>query len=356
MTEVMDNDTSMVENVDSASISEKVSVQSSGTSSQATGSEPVKLFIGNLKHGATKDELLDLFHPFGPIDLLDVKHGFAFITLAKSEEAVRELHGFEFLGREMVVEISTGKSSKGSRSGKDTPNARIFVGNFADTTTRDDLRDLFSPYGDIDSVDVVSTFGFVVFKDLDSAVSAQDKLHGHILKGNPLTVEFSSKSGSNDRRRRDISRSRRRRSYSPSPRYRNRSPDRRRGGDDYSRSRRGRSPERRRSRSRSRDRYYDRRPMYADNVDTRHQSRSQYDDRAPYDQHDYRSSRSYSRMEEDPTSRHPSDMQRPRYGNGIPQEHTYGQGRDYRTERDERAPPAHDQRVPGGHRTYQRRS
>jgi len=72
----------------------------------------------------------------------------------------------------------------------------IFVGNLAFTTTEYDLRQLFEPYGTVDSVRVMTDretgrsrgFGFVEMPDPRAAQTAMDALNGTSLAGRALTV------------------------------------------------------------------------------------------------------------------------------------------------------------------------
>ncbi len=73
---------------------------------------------------------------------------------------------------------------------------KIFVGNFSFSTTEADLRQLFEPYGAIDSVTVVTDrdtgrsrgFGFVEMPNDNEAEAAIAGLNGNADGGRPLTV------------------------------------------------------------------------------------------------------------------------------------------------------------------------
>jgi cold-inducible RNA-binding protein len=73
---------------------------------------------------------------------------------------------------------------------------KIFVGNFSFSTTEADLRQLFEPYGAIDSVTVVTDrdtgrsrgFGFVEMPNDSEAEAAITALNGNADGGRPLTV------------------------------------------------------------------------------------------------------------------------------------------------------------------------
>ena len=73
---------------------------------------------------------------------------------------------------------------------------RLYVGNLPFSTTDDDLRDLFSPYGNVTSSSVVFDkmsgrsrgFGFVEFSTADEGSKAIEALHGKDVGGRALTV------------------------------------------------------------------------------------------------------------------------------------------------------------------------
>ena len=73
---------------------------------------------------------------------------------------------------------------------------KIFVGNFSFSTTEADLRQMFEPYGAVDSVTVVTDrdtgrsrgFGFVEMPNNGEADAAITALNGKEAGGRPLTV------------------------------------------------------------------------------------------------------------------------------------------------------------------------
>src|SRR6266516_4711367 len=78
---------------------------------------------------------------------------------------------------------------------KDLP-VNIFVGNLAFTATEQDLRQLFEPYGAVDTIRIMTDrdtgrsrgFGFVEMPDRHAAQDAIAGLHGTPLAGRTLTV------------------------------------------------------------------------------------------------------------------------------------------------------------------------
>jgi cold-inducible RNA-binding protein len=72
----------------------------------------------------------------------------------------------------------------------------IFVGNLAFTTTEQDLRQLFEPYGTVETIRLMTDretgcsrgFGFIEMPDSHAAHSAIDALNGTHVAGCALTV------------------------------------------------------------------------------------------------------------------------------------------------------------------------
>ena len=73
---------------------------------------------------------------------------------------------------------------------------KLYVGNFSYDMTEDRLRDLFTPFGEPDSVSVISDrqtgqakgFGFVEFSDASQAKAAMAALDKKEVDGRALTV------------------------------------------------------------------------------------------------------------------------------------------------------------------------
>lgn len=73
---------------------------------------------------------------------------------------------------------------------------RLYVGNLSYETNESDLRELFTPFGEPDSVKVITDrdtgrskgFGFVEFTDNGQANAAMSALNGKEVNGRALTV------------------------------------------------------------------------------------------------------------------------------------------------------------------------
>jgi len=73
---------------------------------------------------------------------------------------------------------------------------KLYVGNLAFSTTENDLREMFAPYGTVESASLVTDrdtgrsrgFGFVEMTNDSEAASAISGLNGKDSGGRPLTV------------------------------------------------------------------------------------------------------------------------------------------------------------------------
>lgn len=79
--------------------------------------ENKKLFLGNLNHSATKEQVREIFEPFGTISDVIVLEGkgFGFIEFSSVEEATKakdSLDGQEFLGRSLKVDYAKPRTDR----------------------------------------------------------------------------------------------------------------------------------------------------------------------------------------------------------------------------------------------------
>lgn len=73
------------------------------------------------------------------------------------------------------------------------PSRHLWVGNVASSVTKEELSEQFSRFGDLENVaDYPSrNYAFVNFKSVDDAVYAKKGLHGFVLGGMALRIEFA---------------------------------------------------------------------------------------------------------------------------------------------------------------------
>ena len=118
-------------------------------------------------------------------------------------EAIKALNGRDVKGRRMKVEMSTGVGRDDRRS---QTTQKLFVGNVADGTTDQQLRDLFEAHITVVEADVIDNknFGFV---HVDLGVSSNSRdgrnkldeilnlVSGAELNGNRLRIQKSEGGG-----------------------------------------------------------------------------------------------------------------------------------------------------------------
>ena len=82
-----------------------------------------KLYVGNLDHSVTSDQLTELFSNHGTVSYIKVIEGkgFGFVEMSsqvEAEKAKGELNGFELEGRLMRVNEARPQKSRGKRGGR----------------------------------------------------------------------------------------------------------------------------------------------------------------------------------------------------------------------------------------------
>ena len=83
------------------------------------------------------------------------------------------------------------KKKEDERRKKIMPNETLFVVNFhEESTKREDLEMLFSPFGELVRIDMKRNYAFVQFKTIEEAMRAKDATNGGKLDQSEITVEF----------------------------------------------------------------------------------------------------------------------------------------------------------------------
>merc|ERR1712176_1163491 len=79
----------------------------------------------------------------------------------------------------------------GDRRKRIIPSETLFVVNFhEETTKREDLEMLFSPYGELVRIDMKRNYAFVQFTSVENANKAKDATNGGKLDQSVITVEY----------------------------------------------------------------------------------------------------------------------------------------------------------------------
>lgn len=153
----------------------------------------VKLFVGNLgdTHDVTSNDLRLQFEKYGSVTECERIKNFAFVHMddaAAADRAQQELNGFEIKGIQIRVEMSGRQNQRG-------PSMKLFVGNLAEDTTAQDLRELFEKYTRVLEADVIRNYGFIHIDPEDGKDKLEiilRELNDYNLNGNEIRVQQST--------------------------------------------------------------------------------------------------------------------------------------------------------------------
>ncbi|ORZ15332.1 hypothetical protein BCR42DRAFT_416875 [Absidia repens] len=155
------------------------------------------LWVGNVDGSVTVDILTALFSSFGPIESvrLLLERECAFVNFFYVEDAIHAKD--EVLGRlggrigNCMVRIGFGKADMAILPEPVVlqPTRALWLGNIPGNTTPSNLHQLFSPYGAIESVRVLTQkkCGFINFETVESATAAKLALSNDDIGGSAFT-------------------------------------------------------------------------------------------------------------------------------------------------------------------------
>mmetsp|Transcript_13473 Transcript_13473/g.42432 ORF Transcript_13473/g.42432 Transcript_13473/m.42432 type:complete len:369 (-) Transcript_13473:225-1331(-) len=156
------------------------------------------VFVGNLDRSVSSEQLEEFAAEFGPIESLILKKGYAFVFFGRVDDArafISAKNG-AILGKKssgLRLELAKGDGKVKSREGermktaRSTPSPVLFVANYSvGKTSQQDLATFFSKYGEVIRVEIVGTFSFVEFGQLDSAKAA---FNDTVINGNNMLNE-----------------------------------------------------------------------------------------------------------------------------------------------------------------------
>ena len=79
-------------------------------------------------------------------------------------------------------------------------STRLFLGRLPDEVTEDEIRELFSKFGEITEISLKRNFGFLTFEEETAGEEAIKELDGHTLGNDQIVVQVSKPKRDNDRR------------------------------------------------------------------------------------------------------------------------------------------------------------
>ncbi|KAA0031309.1 hypothetical protein IC582_000071 [Cucumis melo] len=167
------------------------------------------IFIKNLDKAIDHKALHDTFSAFGSIlsckvatDSSGQSKGFGFVQFDTEEaalKAIEKLNGMLLNDKQVFVGPFLRKQERESVSEKTKFN-NVFVKNLAETTSEEDLKNMFGEFGPITSVVVMrdgegksKCFGFVNFENADDAARSVEALNGKKVDGKEWYVGKAQK-------------------------------------------------------------------------------------------------------------------------------------------------------------------
>ncbi|XP_024874654.1 insulin-like growth factor 2 mRNA-binding protein 1 isoform X1 [Temnothorax curvispinosus] len=158
-----------------------------------------KLYVGNLPSDCNENALRQLFqeHSLACTTILVKRGGYAFVDCADqstADRAIDKLNGYTYLGSSLVVEPSVASAAKKRSSGV----AKVLVSNLPIQIRPEELDQLFSNYGQVQSIEKVPSRDpntqsvLISYETQEQVQQAVNQLNGYDLDGNPLKVEMSS--------------------------------------------------------------------------------------------------------------------------------------------------------------------
>ncbi|XP_028763917.1 polyadenylate-binding protein 3 [Neltuma alba] len=152
------------------------------------------VFIKNLDTSIDNKALHDTFAAFGTVlsckvavDSSGQPKGYGFVQFENEESAqnaIKQLNGMLINDKQVYVGLFVRRQERARANG--SPKfTNVYVKNFSETYTDEDLKQLFGPYGAITSAVVMKDangksrcFGFVNFQSPESAAAAVERLNG----------------------------------------------------------------------------------------------------------------------------------------------------------------------------------
>ncbi|KAJ7973989.1 Polyadenylate-binding protein [Quillaja saponaria] len=162
------------------------------------------IFIKNLDTTIDNKGLQETFAVFGPVlsckvavDVNGQSKGYGFVQFDNEEaaqNAIKQLNGMLLNDKQVYVGLFVRRQER-TRSNGSPKFTNVYVKNFSETTTEEELKKLFSPYGTITSAVVMKDangksrcFGFVNFQSPDAAATAVERLNGTVNDDKVLYV------------------------------------------------------------------------------------------------------------------------------------------------------------------------
>ncbi|EON62304.1 hypothetical protein W97_01525 [Coniosporium apollinis CBS 100218] len=177
------------------------------------------VFVQQLAARLRTKELIAFFEKVGPVKeaqivkdrvsgrskgqvLLKISVGYVEFKNEESVQLAIQLTGQKLLGIPIIAQLTEAEKNRQARNGEGTTSAasgvpfhRLYVGNIHFSITESDLQNVFEPFGELEFVQLQKEeqgrsrgYGFVQFRDPNSAKEALEKMNGFDLAGRPIRV------------------------------------------------------------------------------------------------------------------------------------------------------------------------
>ncbi|RKP25595.1 armadillo-type protein, partial [Syncephalis pseudoplumigaleata] len=155
------------------------------------------LWIGNLPAHVTSTDLMQIFSAYGIVESLRVlpDRDCAFINYQQVEDAARahdDMRGARLGGS--LIRVGFGKADVyGTDMQGMQPTRALWIGNISPHTTTQILQQIFTPFGVIESVRVLThkNCGFVNFERTEDAMRAKSVMNGQEIAGAIVRIGFA---------------------------------------------------------------------------------------------------------------------------------------------------------------------
>jgi len=175
----------------------------SGNGSSTNGNSKTNLIINYLPQTLSDEEFKRIFSSIGELRSARIirkkdgySYGFGFVDYVSAEDAlqaINSLNGFEIENKRVKVAYAR-------PAGEDRKGSNLYVAHLPSGYGEVDVRQLFSPYGDIIQCRIIGNRGvaFVLYDLRQQAQNAIDNLNGITLPDglHPLSVKVAADANS----------------------------------------------------------------------------------------------------------------------------------------------------------------
>ncbi|WPG97834.1 Nuclear localization sequence-binding protein [Acrodontium crateriforme] len=209
-TEVVDELAEKLESSDIAkeenNLVEKAEQIASATTAAGQGPSKVQLFVKNIPHEFSSDELSVAFKSFGAIVNTTIatypdgkSRGWALVEFADesgAEKAIEGMHDKELGGRRLWVAYHQEKAKTASPRQEVEQVNKIYISNLPFSVSEDYLREAFQKFGNVTDINIAKHpdgnprgFAFVEFSDMSAIEAAIAEMNSTDMEGRRIVVQ-----------------------------------------------------------------------------------------------------------------------------------------------------------------------